>query len=259
MNTANSQSALREWRAHMARPVRVLALFGVAIVLTLLAPFDTDESFRLLPRFVYWALLSFIAYSIGYLGNAVADHFAPDSGPWLRTLIAAPVTALGVFALVIVLNYGFLGLTISASSYTLIGVNVVVISVVVAGIMQFAYHEMPDVDAPANALVEATRTALLDRLPFEKRGPLVSISSEDHYIRVVTTKGEDMILMRLSDAMLEVGATQGLQVHRSHWVALDQVVAVKKHKDRAELTLTGGAVVPVSRSYLPALRDAKLL
>ena len=255
MNTANSHSALREWRAHMAQPVRVLALFGVAIVLTLLAPFDTDESFRLLPRFVYWALLSFIAYTIGYVGNGVADHFAPDSGPWLRTLIAAPVTAFGVFALVIVLNYGFLGLTMSVSNYAFIGVNVLVISIVVAGIMQFAYHEMPDADTP----IEATRPALLDRLPFDKRGPLVSISSEDHYIRVVTTKGDEMILMRLSDAMLEVGATQGLQVHRSHWVALDQVIAVDKHKDRAELTLTGGAIVPVSRSYLPALRDAKLL
>ena len=67
-----------------------------------------------------------------------------------------------------------------------------------------------------------------------------------------------MILMRFSDAMKETAPVNGLQVHRSHWVAREHVVTAKRAGDRATLTLTNGAEVPVSRSYLPAVRDAGL-
>ena len=65
--------------------------------------------------------------------------------------------------------------------------------------------------------------ALMQRLPWEKRGPLVSLSAEDHDMRVTTAYGTKLLLIRLSDAIKEVGYTRGIQIHRSHWVALDQI------------------------------------
>lgn len=100
---------------------------------------------------------------------------------------------------------------------------------------------------------------LLDRLPLDKRAPLVALSVEDHYVRIRTTKGEEMILMRLADAIRETAATPGLQVHRSHWVAFDQVVAVRRKGDCALLKMSHGPDVPVSRANLPKLREAGLL
>ena len=255
MNTANSHFALRDLRSHMTSSVRLFALLGVSVVLTLLAPFDTDEMLKPLPRFFYWAVLSFAGYSIGYVGNVLADRLAPNKGPWVRTLIAAPLTAIGVFALVLMLDYGFMGYTPNLDSALFSGLNVLAISFVVSAIMQFAYHELHN----QQTAQEGTHPTLLDRMPFDKRGPLVSISSEDHYIRVCTTKGEELVLMRLVDAIREVGATKGLQVHRSHWVALDQISAVDKKKDKATLGMAHGQDIPVSRSYLSALRDVGVL
>lgn len=78
-------------------------------------------------------------------------------------------------------------------------------------------------------------------------------------MEVVTTRGRASVLMRLVDAMREAGDVRGLQVHRSHWVALDQVTAARRVGDAAVLTLSTGAEVPVSRSRLPDLRAAGLL
>jgi DNA-binding LytR/AlgR family response regulator len=101
--------------------------------------------------------------------------------------------------------------------------------------------------------------ALVARLPLHKRGRLVSVSVQDHYVDVTTTKGRDVLLMRFGDAMAETQPVPGLQVHRSHWVALDQITAVRRKGDAAVLTLQHGPDIPVSRAFVPRLRDAGLL
>ena len=68
-----------------------------------------------------------------------------------------------------------------------------------------------------------------------------------------------MLLMRLSDAINEVGATDGLQIHRSHWVAMDQISDVRRINDRGEVTLSSGDTRPISRGYMNAARDAGLV
>jgi hypothetical protein len=50
-----------------------------------------------------------------------------------------------------------------------------------------------------------------------------------------TEKEEEMGLMRLADAMREVGDTRGAPVHRVHWVAFDQVRAARREGDRTNL------------------------
>lgn len=42
---------------------------------------------------------------------------------------------------------------------------------------------------------------------------------EDRYLRIHTDGGSDLILMRLRDAVGELAGADGLQVHRSFWVA----------------------------------------
>jgi len=62
--------------------------------------------------------------------------------------------------------------------------------------------------------------------------------------------------MRLSDAIRETGSAAGLQVHRSHWVALDAITQVRKKGDGAILTLRDQTEVPVSRSNMSAIKEA---
>nr|QQZ51292.1 LytTR family transcriptional regulator DNA-binding domain-containing protein [Phenylobacterium glaciei] len=69
---------------------------------------------------------------------------------------------------------------------------------------------------------------------------------EDHYVRVHTAVRSELILMRLSDAVARTGR-EGLQVHRSWWVARDAVTEVIRDGRNLRLKLLNGLEVPVAR------------
>lgn len=111
---------------------------------------------------------------------------------------------------------------------------------------------------PSKSPARAVR--FLERLPLKLRGAeLWAISSEDHYLRLRTSKGEALILMRISDALTELAGLDGLQVHRCWWVARGAVVAVRRGGGKAILTLKDGAEVPVSRRFAKTIREANWL
>jgi len=97
------------------------------------------------------------------------------------------------------------------------------------------------------------------RLPLEKRGCLIRLEAQDHYLNVVTKAGSALLLMRLQDAVEALAGLQGLQVHRSHWVALSAVAAHRRDKGRDFLVLTNGDEVPISRSFRPDVKAAGLI
>ncbi|MEC8456533.1 MAG: LytTR family DNA-binding domain-containing protein, partial [Pseudomonadota bacterium] len=105
---------------------------------------------------------------------------------------------------------------------------------------------------------QPTRPArFLDRLPPRLKGAtLYAVQAEDHYLRLHTDRGSDLILMRLSDAVEELEGLEGARTHRSWWVARSAVRAVDRGDGRATLTLEGGLNVPVSRRYARTLREA---
>jgi hypothetical protein len=97
----------------------------------------------------------------------------------------------------------------------------------------------------------------LGRLPARLRGAdLYAVEAEDHYLRLHTSLGQDLILMRLADAIVELEGLEGAQTHRSWWVARDAVTAAERMDGRAVLTLMDGAEAPVSRGFAKTLREA---
>ncbi len=239
----------------MLHPLTLTALAAVSAVLCLIGPFGTLSSLALLPRAAYWTLLTVSGYVIGYLiGYAVLRPTMSGVAHWFRILLAGGLTGLAMTALVSVVNWPiFVKVPFGPGTLVLAGPTLV-ISVIVMAVIDLFYRQL----SPAPVDMPQT-VPLLDRLPFDKRGPLVAISVEDHYVRVRTTKGEEMILMRLADAIREVGDTPGAQVHRSHWAAFDQVAAVIRDGDRAVLQMIKGGDIPVSRRHVPTIREAGLL
>ena len=77
----------------------------------------------------------------------------------------------------------------------------------------------------------------------------------DHYVEAFTTAGSTLVLMRFADAVAALEDAGGLRVHRSYWVAKKHVTGTA----RTTLRLTGGHEAPVSRGYLPAVRQAGLM
>lgn len=253
MNTSQLQATFREWQRHFSKPLTHIIILGLAIILTVVGPFRTTEVLRLGPRFGFWLVQIYATYSVGFLTASFFGHILEDwRSRWTAVFLQALISGIGIVGVVLGIIYIVFGPVFEASTMFNLGLNILLISVVVTLLLHaLAKHQTV---APSD-----TETPLLDRLPFEKRGPLVSISVEDHYVRVRTTKGEEILLLRLSDAIKETGATQGLQVHRSHWIALDQVTAARRDDARAILTMRHGPEIPVSRANIAAAKEAGLI
>jgi LytTr DNA-binding domain len=107
---------------------------------------------------------------------------------------------------------------------------------------------------PATIITPTYDNRFRTRLPLHLQGArLLALVSEDHYLRVYTDGGNAMILMRLSDAIAELGSETGAQTHRSWWVARDAITKAVRGDGKAVLTLTDGTDAPVSRTYYRAL------
>lgn len=79
---------------------------------------------------------------------------------------------------------------------------------------------------------------------------LMRLSVQDHYVEVHTSKGKELILMRFADAVDELDGFGGLQVHRSHWVARNAIIKVKRDGRKNQVVLSNGDEIPVSKNYL---------
>ncbi len=101
----------------------------------------------------------------------------------------------------------------------------------------------------------AEPAAFFKRIPEELGVDLVCLEMEDHYVRVHTAQGNGLILMRMRDAVAELEGFDGMQVHRSYWVAREAIVSTQRDGERALLTLSNGMEIPVSRTRLRQLRE----
>lgn len=254
-------SALRQTLTHMRQPVTLISLVGATLILSLTAPFNTASFLPPLPLVLYWAFTSSATYTLGYFLSQLFDPYLPTAhlGQPLRVLILALLLATGITALVMTINVLTFGTLPGGWGFVQLSLTIFALSTVVAGLIHIlAEHLRPVTDADP-AAPQIVPPPLLDRLPLDQRAPLVALSVEDHYVRIRTTMGETMVLLRLGDAIRETHGVDGMQVHRSHWVALEHVTNARREADRAVLTLAHGADIPVSRSYVPAIRAAGLL
>lgn len=254
MKDTASQFALRQWWTQFPNPITLLILAGVAALLAILGPFETGEWLTFAPRFGYWLVTSGATYSLGLLVSTYLWRVLPDAMPLpLRVACAGLATGIAITPVVVTLNYLCFGYIPSAQEWPSLLLQFFAIALIVSVIFQAVSANQPEADAAVQP------PALLDRLPLDKRGPIVALSSEDHYTSIRTTRGEELVLIRLLDAIREAEPTAGLQVHRSHWVELGQVPNARRDEDRAVLKVTGGADIPVSRANIAAIKDAGLL
>jgi len=101
-------------------------------------------------------------------------------------------------------------------------------------------------DLPAGGLLDRARVSA---------EALAGIEAEDHYCRVRRRDGTAALIhYRFGDAMREVAALDGLQVHRGAWVAAAAVTGAVREGRRWLLLLEGGSRVPVSATYVAAVR-----
>lgn len=97
---------------------------------------------------------------------------------------------------------------------------------------------------------------LLARLDPPLDGEVQWVEAQEHYVRIHTGKETRMVLNRFSDVIDTLDPSDGMQVHRSHWVAFSAIA--HRHRDGANLRLRlkSGVLVPVSRSFRKRVESA---
>lgn len=100
-----------------------------------------------------------------------------------------------------------------------------------------------------NLQASAKLDLLLEKLPETIRALPLRIQAQEHYVRLTTQKGTDMFLYRFGNMLEELPAEYGLQVHRSYWVAKENVKGWKQSNNSISIELFYGDCVPVSRRY----------
>lgn len=272
------QFTLRRMQALIVAPRFWGVIVAVSVVLGVAGPFDTYEHLALAPRLAYWfavALATFLAsyLSIGLLFNLLLGDVGNRP---VRIALAGVTAGLPVTAIVVLLNKAIFDEPTTATgdiltlyvNCSLIAAAVTVLFGLVDSRQAAAETGAPPVSSTTDPQQDETSTTqpvlararpkLLDRLPQHLRGDITYLSMQDHYVDVHTEKGSTLVLMRLADAIAEVEGVPGLQIHRSHWVALGAVAGSLRRDGRLFLRMTDDTLLPVSRSWLEAVRAAGL-
>lgn len=244
--------AVREAWADWGRGVAVTAVAG--LFLALVGAFGTDDA-PLAIRLTYWIGLMTGGALVGHILTRFMDRWTGfDTRPWMAgavtVLLMMPPMTVAVW---LATGFAFFGGP-RLANLPLFAIPTLVVTAAATALNILVQRRPPSTQA---ALPNAAPVRFLSRLTGKLNGAdLYAVEAEDHYLRLHTSAGSDLILLRLADAVAELEGVEGAQVHRSWWVAKAAVVSAKRGDGRATLTLKDGAQVPVSRNYARALREA---
>ena len=261
MNNNILHLTLREMRENLTAP-RPLAVLGlVSLVLGMSGPFQTFELLELLPRLVYWTAICTLTYLAGWLAGGYALRmitFRTENIVW-HILASGCAAGLAVWPVVIIINLITFGSNdgnggghwLTSSSLLIYCVMIsITLSAVITLVKSGTQKQIPTMPATPK---------IVSRLPLNLRGNLISLSVQDHYVEVTTSNGTGLVHFRLTDAIDDCDGVDGLQIHRSHWVALAGIKSVFRQNSKVMVETIKGDVLPVSRTYLPKIKQLGLL
>lgn len=224
-------------------PTTIVLWVGLSCLLALGGPYGTYAA-PLVDRMAAWSLLVGVGLALGTALRILLRRHLPGLGRWPRAVLKAALLSCVLAPLAVRVTAG-LGPAAAhrdggiALAEAVLGIALLSLSLsALRGLL--VRPVMPEADTPP---------ALLERLPADLQGPLIRLTSSDHYVHVVTERGQADLLIRMADAIAQLDGVAGMRVHRSHWVALAAVTGVRRDRGRLFLILRDGSEVPVSRRY----------
>lgn len=242
-------------RADFRRGFLIATIAGLAMTFT--GAFGTG-AIPLVSRICYWLLIMEAGAVIGVVATIGVHAWGELADkPWLEGTLISALIAFPLTLVVVTANFVFAGTASPSLAYvTTVFVMVFAVTALITVVNYATARPAPAITTSEPSAASAKRPLLVDRLPPHLRDAAIyALEAEDHYLRVHTAAGSDLILMRMSDAIQELGGVDGARTHRSWWVARTAIQSVTRKDGRAELILPRGVTALVSRSTYPKLRD----
>jgi hypothetical protein len=240
------------WGRRLA--LELLLLVGVGLIMGVLGPYRTADVPPLL-RTIYWLLA---VIGSGLAGIAVDATLGPRNRQfWVRVAVVALVMTPPVTLYIYALNVWLLDLPRRWWLLPQLAWQVLVVAVLLMALRALAWRRVVETRTlVVPPLPEAERAFRL-RLSAKRRAArLLAVEAEDHYVRVHTDAGSELVAMRFAEALNELALAHGYRLHRSWWAAADAIEAVKWKRGGGEARLAGGLAAPVSRSCAATLKEA---
>lgn len=247
----------------MKRGMRLATEFGlfllIGVFLGAIAPYGTVDE-PVVARYAFWISTVVIGGALGVAADRLLLRWIDHR--WPRTLAVSVATTVPITAIVLaamIVLFGHPHRPFSAFTVSLLW------EVLLITLAMMATRTL--VSRPPRHIVEQ-RTVVAPPLPdaeanFRSRlsakrraARLFAVEAHDHYVRVHTDAGVELLTLRFADAVAELAGAHGYRVHRSWWVAGDAIKAGRWRRGSGELEVEGALTVPVSRSGAPELRAA---
>lgn len=237
-----------------AKRTSLVVLLG--LLLGFAGPFGSNPPLSAPVRYAFWIGMVFAGYGTALAAQKLVSE-TPISLPGVRLAAIAiasalPMTFLAAWVIPLVRpGHVYQPVQLPALFAAVAAVQLAIVFTLLRR------STLPPRPAPARSgtLRGAFPGALVSRLPKRLGDEIVALGAEDHYLRVHTTLGSHLVLMRLSDAVAAIDPDLGLQVHRSWWVAEDAISEILREEQRIRVKLKTGLTVPVGRTYSAAVRS----
>lgn len=228
---------------------------AIGVVMAILGPFGSSER-SLEERLLYWQICM---VGGGFIGVAIDAVVRPRVGHFWGRLALVSVGMTPFVTVLVGLTNHYLGamrLTLANVAEPTFQVFVVCVAVMMFRQLMWA-EKVTVVVAPEPEPAADPAEAFRRRLSAKRReAALIAVEAEDHYLRVHTDAGAELITARFGDALAELAGVKGFQTHRSWWVAADAIDDVTWLRGRGEARLKCGLTVPISRSNAAPLKAA---
>jgi DNA-binding LytR/AlgR family response regulator len=236
----------------------IAVVAAAALFLTLTDAFGLDV-LRFGPRLLYWLVLLGIGQTGNVLVRCALDSMQmSEERLFLAGILSCILVAVPVTVVVWLVTSFALSLPLEVARLPFFYLAVLVVTAPMLAINLLAQRRPLETHAedarrtPEGAVQPA---AIFSRMPMKLRGAkLYAVQAEDHYVRLFTSAGPDLVLLRFSDALAELRGIEGAQVHRSWWVARDAAQSSMREEGKLFLVLRDGTKAPVSRTFTRALQ-----
>ena len=243
-----------------------------ALILVFIAINQVDDPLvnaTIVQELLYWTVrLSAMAVGLWSADILISRHYGErwNQPAWLKPVVLVSAIGLLPFALAEILIephlpmrpeymddelWAFSPLLAFLSEYVTILTILVPVHLILWLIIEKRAHSEKDA-AGVEALPPPN---FLNGSSVRQVEDVLALQADEHYVRIYSKDGAELVHSRFGEAASEMPDELGLQVHRSWWVSDVAVQSAQRGSRRWQLNLVTDVAVPVSDTYVAAVRE----